>query len=97
LAARRAATPRLVDQVDREAAAQENVLEPLAPVRGGLPRPSGLPVAVPEDEWKFSGIDRHLIEDVSVVAVERLPRWIGASGIVSALLDGIESAGSGGD
>jgi hypothetical protein len=54
-------------------------------------------VAVPEDERKFSGIYRDLIKDVSVVAVQRLPRGIGAGGVVRALPDGIESAGSGDD
>src|SRR5205085_4913567 len=65
--------------------------------RGGLPRLSGLPVAVPEDERKFPGVYRDLIEDVSVVAVQRLSRRIGAGGVVRALLDGVESAGGGDD
>jgi hypothetical protein len=64
-------------------------LKPLTPVRSGLPGLSGLPVSVPEDERKFSGIDRDLIEDVSVTAVERLPCGIGTGGVVRTLLDGI--------
>src|SRR5206468_4459551 len=81
-AARRAAAPRLVDQVDGEAATQEDVLEPLAPVRGRLPSLGGLPMAVPENEWKFSGVDRDLVEDVSVIAVQRLPSGISSGGVV---------------
>jgi hypothetical protein len=54
-------------------------------------------VAVPEDEGKFSGIYRDLVKDVSVVAVQRLPRGIGARGVERALLDGVKSAGSSGD
>ena len=54
-------------------------------------------MAVPEDERKFSGIYRDLIEDVSVIAVQRLPCRIGDSRVVRALLDGIEGAGSGDD
>ena len=37
-------------------------------------------MTVPEDERKFSGINRNLIEDVSVIAVQRLTRGIGAGG-----------------
>jgi hypothetical protein len=96
-AARRPASLGLVDQVDREAAAQEDVLESLTPVGGGLPCLAGLPVAVPEDERKVSSIYRDLIEDVRMIAVQRLPRRIGAGGVVRALPDGVESTGSGGD
>jgi hypothetical protein len=42
-------------------------------------------VGVPEDERNFSGIDRNLIEDVSAVAVQRLPRGIDAGSIICAL------------
>ena len=38
-------------------------------------------MAVPEDERNFSGIDRNLIEDVSAVALQRLPRGIGAAAL----------------
>jgi hypothetical protein len=46
---------------------------------------------------RFSGIHWDLVEDVSVTAVQRLACAIGAGGVVRALLDGVKSAGSGGD
>jgi hypothetical protein len=49
---------RLVDEIDREAAAQEDVLEPFAPIQRRLPGLGRLPVAVPEDEREFSGARR---------------------------------------
>ena len=42
-------------------------------------------MAVPEDEWKLSGIYRDLVEEVSMIAVQRLTRGIGAGGIVLTL------------
>ena len=42
-------------------------------------------MAVPEDEWKLSGIYRDLVEEVSVIAVQGLTRGIGAGGIVLTL------------
>src|ERR1700751_738166 len=86
---------RLVDEVDREAAAQEDVLEPFAPVRRRLPSLGRLPVAVPEDEGKVSGVDRKLIENVGRVAVQSPSRGVCAGGVVRPLLEGVEGAGGG--
>lgn len=51
-------------------------------------------MAVPEDERNFSGVHRDLIEDVSVVAVQRLPGGVSAGGVERALPDRVEGAGS---
>ncbi|HMF76418.1 MAG TPA: hypothetical protein VK604_12210 [Bryobacteraceae bacterium] len=51
-------------------------------------------MAVPEDERKFSGIYRDLIEDVSVVAVQRLPCRIGAGGLYAPRLMGSKVPGA---
>lgn len=52
---------------------------------------------MPEDEGEFSGVRRDLIEDVGVIAVQRLARGVGVGGVVGTLLDGVERAGSGDD
>src|SRR6266496_5342852 len=87
-AAPRIATPRLVDDVNREAAAQEDVLEALPPVRRGFPRLRELSGTVPEHERKFAGLHRDLIEHIGVIAMKRLP-------VGHLLFHGVVSTGAG--
>ena len=72
-AASGAAAPRLVDEVDAEAAAQEQRLEPFPAVGRRFPGLGRLTRAVPEDQGQLAGVRRHLVEDVGVIAVEGLP------------------------
>src|SRR5207253_5121733 len=51
------ATSRLVDQIGRETAAHEDVLEPLAAVRRCLPRPRELQVAVQKQDRKSTRLN----------------------------------------
>ena len=83
--AARAAATGLVEQVHREAPAQENVLKPLASIRRGFPGLRELPEAVPKHERQLAGVHRHLVERARMVTVKRLAVW--------TLLDGIERAG----
>jgi hypothetical protein len=71
-ASRGAAAPWLIDQVDREAATQEQRLEAFAAVRRGLPGLAELPEAVPHHERQPSRVRRHLVEDPGVVAMQGL-------------------------
>jgi len=83
-----AAAPWLVDHVDPEAAAQEDVLEALASVRRGFPCLGELSEAMPHDERKFASVGRDLIEHISVITVKGLP-------VRGLLLHGVVSAGVG--
>ena len=69
-AAARVTAPRLIDDVDPEAAAQENVLVSLAAVRRGLPRFRELTRSVPKHQRRFPRVDRDLVERISVIAAE---------------------------
>jgi len=87
------AAPRLIDEIDAKAAAQENVLEAFASVRRGLPCPHGLACAVEEDERVFSGVNRNLVKDARVIAVQGLPFGRGLHGIVLFLRGNNRAAG----
>ena len=50
-----------------------------------------------EHERQLTSIDRNLVKDIGMVAMQGLSRWTDAGGVVVPLLDGVESAGSGGD
>jgi hypothetical protein len=93
-AARRPAATRLIEQVDRIAATEEDGLEALTSIGGRFPRLRGLTVAVPEDEGQAAGVHRHLIENVRMVAMQRLALWVGCWG-ERALRDRVEGAGRG--
>ena len=56
-------------------------------------------MTVPEDQGQAAGggIHRDLIEDVRVIAVQRLSPRVGPGGIVRALRDRVEGAGCGND
>ncbi len=75
---------RLIDQVDGKTPAQKNVLESLAAVGGGLPGFRELPRAVQEDERILPPVHGDLVEDVRVVAMQRLALRRGLSGIEGA-------------
>jgi hypothetical protein len=67
------AAPRLVDQADGPAPAQEDGAEPFAAVRRGFPSLRELQVPVQEDQRQRSRFRRRLAEDLGVIAVQRLP------------------------
>jgi hypothetical protein len=61
--------PRQVGEIDRGAAAEEELLEPFAPVEGGLP---GLRAAGMDHQHRQSfGCHRDLPFDIAVIAVDR--------------------------
>jgi hypothetical protein len=90
------AASRLVDQINRKAAAKEDVLEAFATIGRGLPRLARLTVSMPEDQRELSGVRRYLIEHVRVIAMQRLPGRVGRRS-VGPLSDRVERAGSGDD
>ena len=51
---------------------EEDVLETVSSVRRTLPSSLGLISAVLKDDWVFIGINRNLVENISVVAVNLL-------------------------
>ncbi len=51
---------------------EEDVLETVSSVRRTLPSSLGLISAVLKDDWVFIGINRNLVENISVVAVSLL-------------------------
>src|SRR5262249_9711799 len=63
----------LVEQIDRIAAAQKDVLEAVAAVRGRFPRLRELTAAVPHHDRIFARPDGDLILNIGVVAVNGLP------------------------
>ena len=68
------ADARLVDEVCREAFAQENILEPLAAVRRRFPRAFRLCAAMFKNQRIFFRMHWFLIEGIGMVAISRLAR-----------------------
>jgi hypothetical protein len=62
----------LIEQADRKAAAEEDVLEAFAAVGSSLPSLGELTEAAEKDEGELPGVDGDLVEDIGVVAVQGL-------------------------
>jgi hypothetical protein len=67
------ASTRLIDEIDREAAAQEDRLEAFAAVRRGFPTARRLVGAMQHHNRQRLGVLGDLIEGVQMNAMERLP------------------------
>jgi hypothetical protein len=74
------ASTRLIDEIDREAAAQEDRLEAFAAVRRGFPTPRRLVGAMQHHNRQRPGVLGNLIEGVQMIGVERLS--FGSRGVV---------------
>ena len=93
----RPAAPRLVDEIDRKPATQKDGLKSFAAVWRGFPGFRRLTMAVPHHQRQLARVYRHLIEDIGMIAVQRLARGIERGRIVSTLLDRVELARCGDD
>jgi hypothetical protein len=84
------ASTGLVDEIDREVAAQKDILKPFSTVRSRLPGLRELAKSVPHHDRVFPRRDRDLVERIEMIAVVGLPGRV-------QRLQGIERAGLGSD